>query len=44
MQMLEIADKPASVASALIGLIGLAMTGFGLWLQRRGKPEPVALV
>ncbi|MGW3472772.1 hypothetical protein ACWDKQ_30850 [Saccharopolyspora sp. NPDC000995] len=42
--MLEIADKLASVASALIGLIGLAMTGFGLWLHRRGMPEPVALV
>ncbi|MGW1677949.1 hypothetical protein [Saccharopolyspora sp. NPDC002376] len=33
--MLEIADKLGSVLSALIGLIGLVLTVYGLRLQRR---------
>ncbi|GAA0524193.1 hypothetical protein GCM10011581_44880 [Saccharopolyspora subtropica] len=38
--MLEIADKLGSVASALIGLVGLVLTGYGLWLQRRASSAP----
>ncbi|TDD49637.1 hypothetical protein [Saccharopolyspora elongata] len=33
--MLEIADKLGSVLSALIGLLGLGLTVYGLRLQRR---------
>ncbi|MCI2416195.1 hypothetical protein MOQ72_02060 [Saccharopolyspora sp. K220] len=38
--MLEIADKLGSVLSALIGLIGLVLTGYGLRLQRRAASPP----
>ncbi|MBB5153134.1 hypothetical protein [Saccharopolyspora phatthalungensis] len=41
--MLEIADKLGSVLSALIGLVGLVLTGYGLWLQRRTTPTPPVL-
>ncbi|MGW5648228.1 hypothetical protein ACWEV3_02570 [Saccharopolyspora sp. NPDC003752] len=44
--MLEIADKLGSVLSALIGVVGLALTVHGLRLQRRATrptaPPPIA--
>ncbi|MEV5544278.1 hypothetical protein AB0L13_46555 [Saccharopolyspora shandongensis] len=44
--MLEIADKLGSVLSALIALVGLVLTVYGLRLQRRATrptaPPPIA--
>ncbi|MEV0086696.1 hypothetical protein [Saccharopolyspora sp. NPDC050642] len=44
--MLEIADKLGSVLSALIGVVGLVLTVYGLRLQRRASrptaPPPIA--
>ncbi|WP_190818021.1 hypothetical protein [Saccharopolyspora pogona] len=48
-RVLEIADKLGSVLSALIGLVGLVLTVYGLRLQRRATraaslpPMPTAL-
>lgn len=42
--MLDVADKLGSVLSALVGLLGVALTAYGLRLQHRDRavspPEP----
>jgi hypothetical protein len=38
---LETADRYASVGSLFVGIVGLALTAFGLISARRPDPEPV---
>jgi hypothetical protein len=33
--VLDVADKLGSVLSSLVGLLGVVLTAYGLWLQRR---------